>query len=350
MANTLSASERAQFFARLTRKHTTMLPSVAGAASSRLSFDLPKVRLGQKLFLECSATLNAKHASNTSYTPAAFAPWTLLDRIKITLNNGWNPVDLSGKGLYVWNLLNSDVTRMTRKTVAGREPVVQPVVASSAGTDNAIHFLVEVPFMLNERDVIGLLMLQNQQTLATVNIDIAAATELADATANYTYTLDDIVITPMIVTFSLPAEEKYWPDVSIIKIASELNQAISGAGQQVVSLPCGNMYRKLGLYVTDASGGEADADLSAPFTLVVNSNDVFQEIKPSILAAHNAVQFGGALPAGLFVFDFSDQGQPNYGGSRDYVETDSITRFDLKFTAAGAGNILVVREELARLQ
>lgn len=349
MSETLTAAERAQYFARLTRKHTTMLPPVAGAASSRVSFDLPKVRLGQKLFIEFSATLTATHASNSTYTPAAFAPWTLIDRIKITLNNGWNPVDLSGKGLYIHNLMNSDVTRMTRATSAGRGRVVQPVVASSGGTGNAIRFLAEIPFMMNERDVIGLLMLQNQQTLATVNIDIAAATALADATAAYTYALSDIVITPMIVTLSMPAEEKYWPDISIIKITSELNQSISGAGSQVVSLPCGNVYRKLGFYITDASGGEADSDITSNFSLVVNSNDVFREIKPSILAAENSLQYGGALMQGLYIFDFSDQGQPNYGGSRDYIETDSITRFDLKMNAAAAGNILVIREELARL-
>jgi hypothetical protein len=349
MATTqLSPADRAQAFARLTRKQTTMLPPVAGAVNSRVTLDLPKVRLGQKLYVEITADLEATHATATSYDPAPFAPFTLLDHIKVSLNNGWHPVDLSGKGLYLWNLVNSDTVKLAR-AASGRGPVVQGVTASATGTTNNIKFLVEIPFMLNERDVIGLLMLQNQQTLVTVNIDFADAAALHDGTANFTYVLSNIVVTPMITTFSLPADQQYWPDVSIIKITEEWSHAIAGAGNQSLKIPCGNMYRKLLLYIEDAAGGEADADIAGNFGLYINSNDLYREIKPSILAAENAKQFNGPLPQGVFVFDLSDQGQPNYGGSRDYIDTEKLTQFDFRFTAAGAGNVLIIGEQLARL-
>ncbi len=344
----LTADERAQKFARLTRKQTTMLPSIAGAASSRISFDVPKVRLGQKLYLEVTAALTATHASLTSYSPADFAPFTLIDHIKVSMNNGWNPVDLSGQALYFWNLINSDIVKMTR-AASGRGPNVQGVTSSSGGTANTIKFLVEIPWMLNERDVIGFLMLQNQQSLVTVNIDFASAAALHDGTSGFTYSLANIVVTPMVVTFSLPADQQYWPDVSIIKIAQEFNQPVTGAGNQSVTIPCGTTYRRLMFYITDSSGGEADSDISGNFTLMINSNDTHREIKPSILAAENAKQFGGALPAGLYIFDFSDQGQPGYGGSRDYVNTEQLTKYEFRFTAAGAGNVQVVTEELQKL-
>jgi len=348
MAAPLSAADRAQAFARLTRKQTTMLPPVAGAVNSRVALDIPKVRLGQKLYLEVTATLNAIHATETSYAPAPFAPFSLIDHIKVSLNNGWHPVDLSGQALYFWNLINSDAVQLAR-AASGRGPVVQGVTSSVAGTDNQIKFLVEIPFMLNERDVIGLLMLQNQQTLVSINVDFADAAALNDGTAGFTYALSNIVITPMITTFSLPSDQSYWPDVSIIKITEEWLHDIAGAGNQSIKLPCGNMYRKLLVFIEDAAGGEADTDISGNLSLVLNSNDVFREVKPTILAAENFKEYGGALPQGLYVFDFSDQGQPNYGGSRDYIDTEKLTAFDLRFTAAGAGKVTIVGEQLARL-
>lgn len=346
---TLSAAERAQAFARLTRKQTTMLAPIAGTAGGRVSFEIPKVRLGQSVFIEVAAILNATHASSTSYAKAEFAPFTLIDHIKVSLNNGWNPVDLSGRSLYFWNLINSNAVSMGINTSAGRYAVQQPLVASSDGTDNIVRFLVEIPFMLNERDIIGLLMLQNQQTLVNVTIDLGSASDIAPAASGYTFVLSDIVITPMVTTFSLPADSRFFPDVSIIKITEERRHTIAGTGMQSLKIPCGNMYRKLLVYLEDSAGAILDSEISGNISLHLNSNDTMREYKPSILAALNAKTYGGPLPNGLYVFDFSDQGQPNYGGSRDYIDTEKLTLFEMRYNSPAAGTATIIGEQLARL-
>jgi hypothetical protein len=56
------------------------------------------------------------------------------------------------------------------------------------------------------------------------------------------------------------------------------------------------------------------------------------------------------LANGIYVFDFTYQGLEGYGGARDYIDTEKLTEFWLKFQAAETGKITYVRETLARLQ
>ena len=74
MANNTRPIDRARAFSALTRKHRHMLPPKAGADNSRVSFDIPKVRLGSRIFCELSLTLTSTQAASADYTPATFAP------------------------------------------------------------------------------------------------------------------------------------------------------------------------------------------------------------------------------------------------------------------------------------
>ena len=49
------------------------------------------------------------------------------------------------------------------------------------------------------------------------------------------------------------------------------------------------------------------------------------------------------------IFDFSDNGIPNYGGTRDYIDTTKLTMFQLRFNSNKAGRCRIVSENLARL-
>ena len=73
-------------------------------------------------------------------------------------------------------------------------------------------------------------------------------------------------------------------------------------------------------------------------------------MKPLDLACENFEQYDGALPTGVYVFDFSDNGIRNMGNARDYIDTERMTEFWLKFTAGAAGTVKIFYETLSRLR
>ncbi|MBT9175187.1 MAG: hypothetical protein DDT22_00861 [candidate division WS2 bacterium] len=353
----VSPAERAMLFATMTRQHIQTLPSVAGAENSIVSFSIPKVRLLSKIRLMVTASLTATHATATSYTQAPLAPYSLLRSVEVDTNFGFKIFNVSGIGAYFYNLLRDTSVMVTplfatnAAVVASRRVAAQGITASPApGAANQVRFMVDLPLTLNDRDPIGLFLTQNQQTLITVNVQIGNVADIAPAAAGFTFALANIVITPIVETFSIPKVMEALPDVSIIKLVHEQNETITGAGTHTTKLFTGTTYRKLLVYLEDIAGGEADSDLTGLFRLALNQSDKPYEIGARALAAINQEHYGATLPPGLFVFDFTFQGLPNYGGSRDYVDTERLAEFWLEIPAAAAGRVKVVFEHLARLE
>jgi hypothetical protein len=155
----------------------------------------------------------------------------------------------------------------------------------------------------------------------------------------------------MIETFSIPPVQDAFPDISVLKLVSSRNQKFSAASQQTLNLQVGTIYRKLVLYFEDEAGAPLkDADFSGNLELVFNQADIPYSVKPSVLSAKNHSQLGFTLPDGVYVFDFSNQGIPNYGGARDYIDTERLTEFWVRFTANKAGKMTAITETLSRLR
>jgi hypothetical protein len=363
MANTvqttkLSAAQRAANFNLYTRKHMQPLPAVSGAASSSISITIPKVRLLSNVRLLITGTLTVTHATLTSYVPAVGGPMSLIRNLLVSANNGFNPYQVSGVGMFLLNQLNEvgSITAPLFDTVANvnasRMPNKLGNVAAVGGTANPFQQIVNIPLSLNDRDPVGLILAQNEETVITVQVDFdAAAAAIGTGQVGYTAVLSNLVVTPYIESFSIPTVATAFPDISTLKLVQETNQSIAGSGIQTVKLPVGNLYRKLILYVTNATGaGETDANLSGgDISILINTADNPLKYKPFLLAGMNATSYATPLPNGAYALDFSDQGWPNYSGSRDYIDTSSITEFWLQFTAAAAGNVKVIYELLSRL-
>lgn len=353
----LTPAQRALLFAQMTRQHWQALPPIAGAENSVVSFTIPKVRLLSKIRLLVTATLNAQHASNTSYTPAVFAPFSLLRNVKVDLNIGFTPFNIGGKELYFYNLLRDEGSVIqplidTASAVAQsrRRNVLGKTAAPDPGTDNPLRLVVDLPLTLNDRDPVGLLLAQNEETTITVEVAFGNVNDVAPASTGYTFALSNIVVQPFVETFSIPAVREALPDLGTIKIVNMVKETIPGAGEKTVKLLRGLTYRKLLIFIEDGSGGEADGDLPGDIEIVLNQTDTPYRVPPRILAAINQEQYGFELPQGLFVFDFSYQGLANYGGSRDYIDTERLTEFWVRFQAVAAGNVTIVAEQLAQLR
>ncbi|MNM27068.1 hypothetical protein D3C81_375500 [compost metagenome] len=340
----------AQNFAQATRQNMQMLPAIAGAESSTISFNLPKVRLTSKVRVMVEATVNVKHASATIYTPPAFGPYALIRKVGIEVQNGFRPFNVSGEELQMMNYLDNDSQIYVPQT-SGRGKVVQGVAASAAGVDNVIRFPLELPFTLNDRDPIGMILTQNQETTVSVTIDTNAVTSLLANTSGYTVVLKSLTFTPMVESFTIPASELAFPDLSILKMVQSSRQSIAGAGEQTIKLPTGQTYRRIAIYLDNGSGvGLDDSAITGNFEVLFNQADTPYKVSPKQLAAINHEQYGRPLPNGLYAFDFTYQGFANFGGSRDYVDTQRLTEFWIKFVAPAAGNVTVVYETLSQMQ
>lgn len=347
----IPAAQRNANFSRMTRQFWQTEPAIAGAPNGSCSFDLTKVRLASKVRILVEADLTVSHASATDYVPNAFAPYSMIRNVRMDINNGFSPFILSGTELYMYNLVRPNAFQMERKN-SGRSKVVQNVVAASgAGAVNKISFLADLPIALNDRDPMGMLITQNQATTVTVTVDFTDANSLGSGQTGYTMTLGNIVVTPMVESFAIPPVAEAFPDTSLIKLCQSTRQTIAGSGSQIVKLTTGYTYRKLMLFVADASGnGVPDANIPGFIELILNQADIPYRITPTQLAKINHEEFGFPLPTGMYAFDFSYQGISNLGGTRDYVDTERLTEFWLRLNANAAGSITVVFEQLSLLR
>lgn len=349
MANKVTPAQAAQLFAQMTRQNYQMLPSIAGAENATVTYNVPKVRLTNRIRMMVEMTLNAKHASATSYTPHPFGAFNFIRKVAIDMNNGFSPFSVSGAQLYMLSLVQDKAETMTPKT-SGRGKHVQGLVSSAAGTDNVVRFIVDLPLTLNDRDPVGLILTQNQETTVTITVDFDTAGKVSNGAAGYTFAANNITITPMVESFSIPAVGEAFPDLSVLKLVQASKQAITGSGLQTFKFPVGTTYRKIVFLVEDANGGVADASLTGDIELIFNQADRPYKINPKLLAAINQEQFGITLPQGVYAFDMSYQGWSSYGGARDYIDTERLTEFWLQFGANAAGNVTVVYETLSRLR
>ena len=92
-----------------------------------------------------------------------------------------------------------------------------------------------------------------------------------------------------------------------------------------------------------------DSDITSNVDIIFNTADVNYSVPANVIRHKNEVAYGERMPKGVYIFDFSDNGIPNYGGTRDYIDTTKLTMFQLRFNSNKAGRCRIVSENLARL-
>jgi hypothetical protein len=345
----LSPAQRASLFAQSTRQYKQELPSMSFKEGETVSISLPKTRFLSKISLKVKGSFKVTHASKTSYTKAKFDKYKLLRQIRLQINNGFTPYQMGGVELHLYNLMNN-FNPMGADNFG--LDVLQNVV-SAGGTTDKVSYMLELPITLNDRDPVGLIMLQNEQTVTTLSVDCGY---LKDIMTDTDITISDIniQITPVIETFSIPLIPDAIPDYSVIKLVNEQIENVVGAGDMIVKLPVGLTYRKILLYIgSDTGFTPIDHDKLGSFQLMFNQADTPYNVSADHVAYENRKAYGGQLPAGCYAFDFSSQGVANLGGGRDYIDTERLTEFWLKINfkeISGSSNyVYVVSEKLARL-
>lgn len=348
----VSAQERAMYFAQATRQTFQTLPTKkVESEQNTVQITLPKARLLSKVVLEIEAIATLKSTAAT-IKRKTMSPYGIIRNISLDLNNGFRAFTLSGQELFIHSL-----NRLTPQSLlAGDNPRGANYVenkASVSGTDNRIKFRLELPVTLNDRDATGLVLLQNEETTVDVTVDVGKLEQAYELTSgnNDQVIFKSMSITPLVETFTVPPAPVAQPDLSVLKLVQSKSETFSGNGQSIIKLNTGTIYRKMALYFEDDKGQPLlDADFQGNLELVFNTADIPISIKPSILAAKNAAELGYTLPDGVYLFDWSYQGLPNLGGTRDYIDTERLTEFWIRFSTVKAGKLTVVPETLSRLR
>jgi hypothetical protein len=346
----LSPDQRARMFSQMTRKYEQVLPSEKFKENSTLSFQLPKTRFLSKITLHVRGTFKTAHGSKTSFTKSIFDKFNLVRRVRLSINNGFNPYDISGNMLSLYNKAN----HYQRPDADVFDLDVLGNVVSVSGTTNTVTYALELPISLNDRDPIGLLLLQNEQSIVTLNVDTSSLSSIMTDN-DITISDDSIYFTPVLETFSIPLIPDAIPDYSIVKLVNEQSENIVSTNEMIVKLPLGLTYRKLGVYLASDTAYTPipHANISG-FQLIFNQADTPINVSSDHVARKNRVDYDGSMPVGSYMFDFSSQGIANLGGGRDYVDTERLTECWLKVQfsgLSGASNYIhLFSEKLAKLQ
>ena len=346
----LTAQERALRFNKSTRQNLQgMAKQTVTAPFNTMEFQLPKNRYLTNIFIRVKAKIKVKHANSTPIAVSKLDPYRIVRQYVLDLNNGFKPFAISGDSLAMLNMIQPKADALMEQSAYFNCPT--EFKSSADGTENAFDFTVQMPVTLNERDFVGILMLQSEQLTAHLRLDIGAPSDMfLGLTDGYTIDLVSLEATPTLETFSIPADVNARPDISMLKICNDRAETLTSAGDQIVKLTCNQIYRKLILFVTDENGNPASADwFTSNLQLIFNEVDSNYNISADFLRAKNAYDLGHALPDGMFIFDFSNQGLPNFGNSRDFIDSKGLTEFWVKFNSQTKGKVKIVTETLSRL-
>ena len=352
MSEQLSANQRAQIFNLSTRQNYQMLSkkSVTGGAQS-IEFEIPKARYLSNIFVRVKAVINIKHASKTTIDRENLEPYRLFDRVSLDLNNGFQPYAVTGEMLGLYNGLCYNAQPVFGNNGSYRN--IATHTASASGTDNTLEFVMQLPLTLNKRDTTGLILAQNTTTLINLRLDVTSTGanlfREADKTG-FTIDIKSVETEVMTETFSIPSNVNGRPDISAIKLCVGRADSITSAGQQLIKMSVGAIYRKMLLYIVDGDGKPVSPDfITSNIELIFNQADINYAISPSMLRAINNYEYGFELPKGVFVFDFSNNGIPNYGGSRDLIDSANLSELWIRFTTNGTGKVHILNECISRL-
>ena len=318
-------------FVANTRRKVVQIPTqTRPAGGGTTSINLPKTGLLAGIFLAIRGTVGG---TVTTANPLGFS--SIINRVRLTLNSGIDIFNVSGPG---YNYLLREVLESEYIDISGQNN------ARSAVTAAAFNLDMFIPVAINMRDPLGLILLQNEQTLLTLNIDWNADTNVV-LTGGGTITATAV---PYIELFTVPVDPQDFPPINIIHQILEDQQAISGAQDWVYNWPRGNTY----LQVLHGVGiGAAGADGFNKAQIRVNQSDYLQSTDVPFLDLEFRRVRGRARPAGGIFFDLlGTSGIGNYGLTRDVFNSSLVTDLASVITTTGAYTAYDVRRQLVVLQ
>lgn len=277
--------------------------------------------------------------AGTLSAPNAFGLSSIVRRIRLVPNIGNIVMDFSGPG-YHWMLRDSmDEYANPENRVApghgGRDPVVPSLYDIS----------MYIPLMLNQREPVGIWMLQNLQSILTLYVDWEA-----DATVATGATVTGTAV-PTVELLSVPDDygngDFYRPLFQRIHSILEEQESITATGDYTKTI------NRLGtfLQIFHASNhGVYGADNFSHARLRINQTNWLDDKYPDYLDFMYARNHAGLnRPQGTIQYDFMEQsGLSSYSNQRDTLDSTKLTDVASVITILAAATVPVTLYTMRR--
>lgn len=325
-----------------TRREIETLPQAAMAAGGGnvVRIDIPRVGIASHIYLAIRGSVVNGATAPTGPNPLGYA--SLIQNVRVTANNGNDIFNMSGPGYHYL---------FRRYLDLGQDPLPQSnatsVINTTASATTPFNLDMIIPFAINKRDPLGLIMLQSDQSLLTLWITFANAATMQTAnTGTWSCT-----VTPYIVFYTVPANRSDWPPFTMLHQIIEDTQVVPAVGTFPYNWPRENIYLQTIHGYGFAAGGGADnfSNVSLRMqqtTFLVTADPAYFDIETNFDHVGGLQRQLGVIPIDLM----STSGLGVYDLTRDTIDSSKLTDLATVITATATGTLYTVRRMLVPLQ
>lgn len=327
---------------------------------SRSDLPLPRVGYLRAIHIHITGNMQVTPGTGTA-TLSEKAPWNLINRLRYQIGSATEVVNTSGWGAYLVELhkrLSYRPETGSRANLPATAFAGQVYAASATAGANAWEFGLTIPIVPNERDEVGLILLQAEGTVTQLLMEWQNAggptaefpiVTTGNATAAFTGYAD-----VYLETFTVPASVNDQPLLNRIHQITERTDNIFSTGTISVKLLNENVYLRL-IHSVEINGAlNTDAVVSRKFRYNVTDTPYELGRKMDLQLARGS--WAKDFPKGVYHWDFFDQGYPNFGSDRDLVQAAGLAEVESMFeidptTTLGSGNnvIRTVQQQLVNV-
>lgn len=310
-----------------TRRQIIKMAAISKGASDPLVFRIPKSGILARIYLAITGSV-----AGTLSAPNAFGMASIVSLVDLTVNGNTHIFTLTGPQYHY----------LVRDYIEDYTDPAFGTTARNAVTATTFDVSMVLPVAMNERDELGLLMLQNEQTEVVLNVKFEAdATVATGATVTAT-------VQPFLEVFTVPADPKDWPQLNVLHTLLGETRPIAATGTAEYILPRGNTYLQLLMGYGIAQSG---ADKFDNIQLKAAQAQTLEEWTPKGLDMQFWKDHGRARLPGAAVLDWvGSNGLGMMGGARDAIHSDKISDLKVQMNVTTQpDNWHIIRRQLIEL-
>lgn len=317
-------------FDAATRLKRIMLPAQAKTVSAQLlSWQLPRVGFLRAIMLPLRLTI-----AGTLSAPNALGQAVIVSQVRLVANSGFD----------VWNISGVGYHYLLRELFELGQDVGSYTTGRSAVAAGASVLDMYLPVAPNQRDPVGLLNLQTEESTYTLSVQFAVDTVAATGVTGITGT-----VTPMLEIFTVPADEINYPPDDVVMRVLEDTMTVAQTTEYTYNPARGDVL----LQMAHGYGiGVSGTDQFSAARLRVNQSENVVEWQPQHMDMVKTVDAVGVTRRlGTITYDLvSSSGLGNYDKYRDAIDTGRLTDISSLFTPTTQPvTLYTVRRSLARI-
>lgn len=318
-----------------TRNKLIKLPTLTHPAGGGITqITLPKTGLIRGIYLIIDGTIGA-----TVTTANGLGFSSVIKRYRVNTNSAVDVLNFSGAG-YAY-LLQEMLGTELQLYMGGNNG--RTAVSAAAFTLDTF-----LPIAMNDRDTIGLYMLQNEQAQVTLTVEWEADTNIVLSGGGVVTAATAV---PYMDILTVPDDPKDFPPLAYVHTVIEDNASVAAASDYDYKPPRGNIYLQLA-HLMSAGGVNAPSDgLFNRLQVKSAQADTWVDATVRLADLIHRRYRGRARPAGCLFWDYlATSGLGNFGTTRDLFDSRLTTDYDHIITTTGAvANATNIRRMLVPL-